>query len=241
MLLASRVGLGIVMCLLWQSTSNFACLFLSSHVFTGHRALGQIVEFYDAIGYTDTVTVFAYCIKIESLSMYVMAACVFTLQRSLFHGRPEPFWAPRLHPYLCSALQVLLATDASADQAPTIKYILQPHSSAAAGHECLCVCASCLCLSVCPGKPICVTATSRHRLQDRFYLSFFIIQAVQELVVTAVRAVTGDASFHLLYGSAANPASDNTAADSPSMPTASATATMAAPRRSGRQHKPTAE
>ncbi|KAA6430034.1 MAG: hypothetical protein FRX49_00465 [Trebouxia sp. A1-2] len=40
--------------------------------------------------------------------------------------------------------------------------------------------------------------------------------------------------------SEADLASDNPVADSPSMPT-TATATMAAPRRSGRQHKPAAE
>jgi len=70
----------------------------------------------------------------------------------------------------------------------------------------------------------------------------------QELLVTAVRAVTGDASLHSLYGSDAQsdssgaaPATDSSVADSPSMPTTSATATMAASRRSGRQHKPAAE
>ncbi|DBA96338.1 TPA: hypothetical protein ACH3X3_010092 [Trebouxia sp. C0006] len=60
-------------------------------------------------------------------------------------------------------------------------------------------------------------------------------------MVTAVRAVNDDASFHLLCGSdaqsdssGADPASDSTVADGPSMPSTSATATMAAPRRSGR-------
>jgi len=38
-----------------------------------------------------------------------------------------------------------------------------------------------------------------------------------------------------------HPASDSLVADSPSMPTTSATAAMAAPRRSGRQHTPAAE
>ena len=49
-----------------------------------------------------------------------------------------------------------------------------------------------------------------------------LIQALQELMVTAVRAVTGEASSHLLCGSdahsegsAAGPASDNAAADEP--------------------------
>ncbi len=42
MLLGSRVGLGIVMCPLWRSALGFACLFLFSHVFTGHRALGRL-------------------------------------------------------------------------------------------------------------------------------------------------------------------------------------------------------
>jgi len=49
-----------------------------------------------------------------------------------------------------------------------------------------------------------------------------LAKPLQELMVTAVRAVTGDASFHFLcgsdaqsYGSAAGPASDNTAANSP--------------------------
>ncbi len=42
MLLGSRVGLGIVMCPLWRSAFGFACLFLFSHVFTGHRALGRL-------------------------------------------------------------------------------------------------------------------------------------------------------------------------------------------------------
>ncbi len=64
-------------------------------------------------------------------------------------------------------------------------------------------------------------------------------------MVTAVRAVTGDASFYLLSGSdaqsdgpAAGPAIDNTATDNPSTV---ATATTAAPRRTDRQHKPAAE
>ncbi len=64
-------------------------------------------------------------------------------------------------------------------------------------------------------------------------------------LVTAVRAVTGDASLHLLCdsdaqsdGPAAGPATDNTKADNPST---AATATTAAPRRTGRQHKPAAE
>ena len=85
---------------------------------------------------------------------------------------------------------------------------------------------------------------SQHPAADCTCLS----KPLQELMVTAVRAVTGDASFHLLCdsdaqsdGSATDPASDNDAADSPSMPTASAITTMAAPRRSGRQHKPAAE
>ncbi|DBA72833.1 TPA: hypothetical protein ACH3X2_010218 [Trebouxia sp. C0005] len=63
-------------------------------------------------------------------------------------------------------------------------------------------------------------------------------------MVTAIRAVTYDASFHLPSGSdaqsdssRADPAVDNTAADSSFMPT-TATATMAAPIRSGRQHEP---
>ena len=47
--------------------------------------------------------------------------------------------------------------------------MLQPHSSATAGHECLCASASCMCLSMCLANPIPVTATSRHCLQDRFY------------------------------------------------------------------------
>jgi len=34
-----------------------------------------------------------------------------------------------------------------------IRRILQPRSSATAGHECLCACASCLCLSVMPCQP----------------------------------------------------------------------------------------
>ncbi len=42
MLLGSRVGLGIVMCPLWRSAFGFACLFLISHIFTGHRALGRL-------------------------------------------------------------------------------------------------------------------------------------------------------------------------------------------------------
>ena len=49
-----------------------------------------------------------------------------------------------------------------------------------------------------------------------------LIQALQELMVTAVRAVTGEASSHLLCGSdahsegsAAGPASDSAAADEP--------------------------
>ena len=41
MLLGGSVGLGIVMCPLLRSASSLACLFLFSHVFTGHRALGR--------------------------------------------------------------------------------------------------------------------------------------------------------------------------------------------------------
>ena len=85
---------------------------------------------------------------------------------------------------------------------------------------------------------------SQHPSADCTCLS----KPLQALMVTAVRAVTGDASFHLLYGSDARsdssgaaPATDSTVADSPSMPTTSATATTAAPRRSGRQHRPAAE
>ena len=62
---------------------------------------------------------------------------------------------------------------------------------------------------------------------------------LQKLVVTAVRAVTGEASFQLSRGSDAQ--SDSSEADSLSMPTTSATTTIAAPSRSGRQHKSAAE
>ena len=41
MLLVGRVGLGIVTRPLLRSASSLACLFLFSHVFTGHRALGR--------------------------------------------------------------------------------------------------------------------------------------------------------------------------------------------------------
>jgi len=41
MLLGGQVGLGIVMSPLLRSASSLACLFLFSHVFTGHRALGR--------------------------------------------------------------------------------------------------------------------------------------------------------------------------------------------------------
>ena len=75
---------------------------------------------------------------------------------------------------------------------------------------------------------------SQHPSTDCTCLS----KPLQALMVTAIRAVTGDASFHLLYGSDARsdssgaaPATDSTVADSPSMPTTSATATTAAPRR----------
>ncbi len=40
MLLGGPVGLGIVMCPLLRSASSLACLFLFSHVFTGH-SLGR--------------------------------------------------------------------------------------------------------------------------------------------------------------------------------------------------------
>ncbi len=83
------------------------------------------------LGYTDTVMVFGYSIVVISLSMYVMAACISTLQGTLFQGRPGPFWAPHLHPYFCSALQVLFARDASADRAP-ITY--QPSSDTSFSH-----------------------------------------------------------------------------------------------------------
>ena len=39
--LGGRVGLGIVMCPLLRSASSLACLFLFSHIFAGHRALGR--------------------------------------------------------------------------------------------------------------------------------------------------------------------------------------------------------
>ena len=85
---------------------------------------------------------------------------------------------------------------------------------------------------------------SQHPSADCTCLS----KPLQELMVTAVRAVTGDAPSHLLCGSdaqsdgsAAGPASDNIAANNPSMPTTAATSTTAAPRRTGRQHKPAAE
>jgi len=45
MLLGGRVGLGIVMCPLLRSASSLACLFLFSHVFTGHCALGRRAYF----------------------------------------------------------------------------------------------------------------------------------------------------------------------------------------------------
>ncbi len=70
------------------------------------------------LGYTNTVMVFGYSIMVMFLSMYVMAAWISTLQGTLFQGRPGPFWSPHLHPYLCSALQVLFARDTSAGQAP---------------------------------------------------------------------------------------------------------------------------
>ncbi|DBA69815.1 TPA: hypothetical protein ACH3X2_012534 [Trebouxia sp. C0005] len=84
---------------------------------------------------------------------------------------------------------------------------------------------------------------SQHPSTDCTCLS----KPLQELMVTAIRAVTGDALFHLPCGSDArsdssetDPASDNPVADSLFMPT-TATATVAAPRRSGRQHKPATE
>jgi hypothetical protein len=40
-LLGGRVGLGIVIRPLSRSASSLACLFLFSHDFTGHRALGR--------------------------------------------------------------------------------------------------------------------------------------------------------------------------------------------------------
>ena len=63
----------------------------------------------------------------------------------------------------------------SSHHLPTfVRRSLQPRSSATAGHECRCACASCLCLmSVCLTNPIFVSAPSRHRLQERFYLSSF--------------------------------------------------------------------
>ena len=82
------------------------------------------------LAYTDTVTVLGYCITVISLSMYVITACIFTLQGTLFQGRPGPFWAPHLHPYLCRALQVLFARDASAYPAPTY----QPSSDTTSSH-----------------------------------------------------------------------------------------------------------
>ena len=73
-------------------------------------------------------------------------------------------------------------------------------------------------------------------------------EPLQALMVKAVRAVTGDASFHLLSSSdaqsdssAAAPATDSAATDSPSSPTTSAPTAETAPRRSSRQRKTASE
>ena len=67
---------------------------------------------------------------------------------------------------------------------------------------------------------------SQHPSADYTCLS----KPLQELMVTAVRAITDDASFHILCvseaqsdSSGADPASNSTLADGPSMPSASAT------------------
>ena len=120
----------------------------------------------------------------------------------LCQGRPGPLWAPHLHPYFCSALQVSFARDASADRAPTT-YQLPSHASSSNAAQlqpvtsALCACASCLCLSVhvCLANPAFVAATSRHRLQDCFYLSAFrcIEQSCQLPVsVSALMLITRD-------------------------------------------------
>ncbi|DBA89805.1 TPA: hypothetical protein ACH3X2_004676 [Trebouxia sp. C0005] len=84
---------------------------------------------------------------------------------------------------------------------------------------------------------------SQHLSTDCTCLS----KPLRELLVTAIRAVTGDALLHLPCGSdaqsdssEADSASDNLVADNFSNPT-TATATMAASRRSNRQQKPAAE
>ena len=84
------------------------------------------------LGYTNTVVVFGYSITctVISLSMYVMAACISMQCGTLFQGRPGPFWASYLHPYFCSALQLLFARDTSADRAPTY----QPSSDTSFSH-----------------------------------------------------------------------------------------------------------
>ena len=118
--------------------------------------------------------------------MYVMAECISTPQGVLCQGRPGPFWAPHLHPYFCSALQVSFARDASADQAPTT-YQLPSDASSSNAAQLQPVTSACV--------PVCLATTSRHRLQDRFYLSSFryIEQSCQLPVsVSALMLITRD-------------------------------------------------
>ena len=86
------------------------------------------------------------------------------------------------------------------------------------------------------------TELSQHPSVDHICLP----KPLQALMVRAIGAITGDAPLHLLGSSDAQSdsseaAAASTAADSPTQPGTTATATETAPRRSGRQHTPATE
>ena len=97
---------------------------------------------------------------------------VFHVQGAQGHsGRPvcSPTFAVC---YRITSLATLLLNGLHLHPTPTATDP-QLHSSAAAGHECLCACTSCLCLSVCLGNPVLLAASPHHHRQDRFSLSSF--------------------------------------------------------------------
>ncbi len=113
------------------------CFFSTKLLFAPLR--GKMWTVTIRLGYADTVLVLGSSIMVISLSMYVMAAGISTLQGTLFHGRP-----------ICtptSALQVLFAGDASAGQAP-ITY--QPSSDSSFSHTAQLQLVTSACVSACP-------------------------------------------------------------------------------------------
>ena len=169
-------------------TCSFACIAhlfvhdLGGYVFTCLPSLSCFLprsgkHFVDIhFGYADTAAVFCYCIVVISLSMYVMAACISTLQDTLSQGAQGHSGRPHLHPYFCSALQVLFARDASTDRAPIIYQLRQTHPSATQRRYSRSRAPVCLHVLPVPERVPCQPYPCHcpcHRPQDRFYLSSF--------------------------------------------------------------------